>query len=103
MIRDPRISKTLLDSVGYLAERGFHGETIARATGLSKGQVYYRTGQLGIPLRSYRDGVSKIAKTFIAVTPCVTDGIRAKKGESYQVVGLQPIVKKEVPRNEYQK
>ena len=88
MTHDPHIDKTLLDSVYYLANRGFHGDTIARATGLTKSQVYYRTGRLKIHLRAYRDGNSMIAKQFIAVTPCVRVGCKAKKGETYRVAGL---------------
>lgn len=88
MAYNSNVDKTLLDSVYYLANRGFHGDTIARATGLTKSQVYYRTGQLKIHLRAYRDGRSDVAKQFIAVTPCVEVGIRAKRGETYRVAPI---------------
>jgi hypothetical protein len=64
----------------YLAERGFHGHTIAKHTGLSVSQVYYGCKQLGIRLRDYRDGVGEIAERIIAVTPCVRMHVIAKKG-----------------------
>ena len=43
-------------SCSFLADRGLHAHTIAKATGLSVGQVYYRCKQLGIRLRDYRNG-----------------------------------------------
>ena len=82
------VSKILLQSVRYLADRGFHAETIARATGLTKSQVYYRTGQLNIQLRSYRDGSSSTAKLYLSDTPCVKVSVKAKRGEMYKVAGL---------------
>jgi len=49
-----------------LAERGFHGELIAQQTGLTRCQVYTRCKQLGIQLRSYRNGNSVAAQNVLA-------------------------------------
>jgi hypothetical protein len=81
----PLEDRVLLESVSYMAERGFHAETIARSTGLTKSQVSYRVAALGLRLRSYRDGTSTAAKELIAVTPCVEVGVHAVKGETYKV------------------
>lgn len=80
-----KVEMALLNSVVYLAERGFHASTIARITGLTKEQVYYRTSRLGVSLRSYRDGRTKAAQQFIQMTPTVRMHIVARKGERYAV------------------
>ena len=53
-----------LDCV-HLVNHGLHGSTIARATGLSVGQIYYRAKRMGIRLRDYRDGRGPVAATML--------------------------------------
>lgn len=55
----------LYKTVEYLALRGFHAQTIAEATGLSKHQISNATNRLQIRLRDYRDGKGRIARQII--------------------------------------
>lgn len=48
-----------------LVNYGLHGDTIAKAVGMSRGQVYYRAKQVGVKLRDYRDGRGPIARTLL--------------------------------------
>lgn len=49
----------------HLIGHGLHGHVIAKMTGLSVGQVYYRAKQMGFRLRDYRDGRGPIASTLV--------------------------------------
>lgn len=49
----------------HLVNHGLHGDTIARATGLSRAQVYYRAKRLGSRLRDYRDGRGPVASVIL--------------------------------------
>jgi len=49
----------------HLASYGFHCTTIAKSTGLSESQVYYRLRSLGIKLKDYRNGLGTPAVTII--------------------------------------
>lgn len=49
----------------HLAQFGFHGQTIANHTGLSRAQVYSRLHTVGIQLRDYRDGETQPARIII--------------------------------------
>jgi hypothetical protein len=54
---------TNLDCI-HLVNHGLHADAIARATGLSRGQVYYRAKRVGVRLRDYRDGRGPIASVL---------------------------------------
>ena len=56
-------------SVKYMAEYGFHAQTIADKVGISKGQIYSACGKLGLRLRDYRDGKNDTAKGIIRRAP----------------------------------
>ena len=56
-----------------MAMRGFHGHTIAIATGLSVVQVYYRVRLQGFKMRDYRDGKGPIGKSMV-VKYTISDG-----------------------------
>ena len=45
-----------------LARYGLHAKTIARCTGLTTGQVYYRLHKIGEHLRTYRNGKNEISE-----------------------------------------
>jgi len=49
----------------HLVSHGLHGHVIAKMTGLSVGQVYYRAKQMGYRLRDYRDGRGPIASVLV--------------------------------------
>jgi len=49
----------------HLASYGFHGETIAKATGLTRLQVYTRIHRAGFKLRDYRNGIGPNAKILV--------------------------------------
>lgn len=88
MKRNEQIDSMLLASVLFLAERGLSSKQIAQATGLSIGQVFYRTGRFEVKLSDYRNGESEYAKRLIAQAPCVRSGITAHRGEKYRVAGV---------------
>lgn len=80
--------RVFLDSVEFLASRGFHGKVIAEATGLSIGQVYARAKFSGVKLRDYRDGKTTIAREAIRMSPTVKMKVTAEKGQRYKIRGL---------------
>jgi hypothetical protein len=49
----------------HLINHGFHGAAIARVTGLSVPQVYYRAKRMGLRLRGYRDGTGPVAYAIL--------------------------------------
>ncbi len=53
-------------SFSQLAENGLHADVIAKASGLTVGQVHYRCKQLGMKLRDYRDGKTPTAELIIS-------------------------------------
>ena len=52
--------------VEALAQKGLTIETIAKQTGLSRAQVYYRVQKFGTSTMSYRRGENVVAKKAIA-------------------------------------
>jgi len=62
-----RIDWSMVDNLDCvnLVNHGLHGDTIARATGLSRGQVYYRAKCVGVRLRNYRDGKGPVAAVLL--------------------------------------
>lgn len=48
-----------------LAQHGFHAATIAKATGLTINQVYYRYREVGIQLRDYRNGKTAVSRVVM--------------------------------------
>lgn len=49
----------------HLANYGLHASTISKATGLSRGQIYYRNKQVGVRLRDYRDGKGPVGHVLL--------------------------------------
>jgi hypothetical protein len=49
----------------HLANYGLHAKTIGKATGLSRGQIYYRAKQVGVRLRDYRDGKGPVGHVLL--------------------------------------
>lgn len=56
-----------------MAMRGLHGHTIAKATGLSVAQIYYRDHLPGFKMRDYRDGKGPIGVPLFTKYS-ITDG-----------------------------
>jgi hypothetical protein len=65
----PKERKSLLNTVIYLGERGFHAKTIATVAGITPGQVYAICGKFQVKLRSYRDGKTEPAEQIIRHSP----------------------------------
>jgi len=65
--KSKRISWSDIENIDCvnLVNYGLHGDIIAKATGLSRCQVYYRARQVGIKLRDYRDGRGPVASTLL--------------------------------------
>ena len=60
---------SLLRTIVFLGENGFHARTIARAAGVTVGQVYAVCAKFQIKLRSYRDGKNETAERVIVRAP----------------------------------
>ena len=60
---------SLYRTVEYLAQHGFHAQTIADVAGISKSQVYTATHHMQIKLRAYRDGHGAVAPNVIKGAP----------------------------------
>ena len=60
-----------VNSVIWLAKRGFHGKTIAAIAGCSVSRVYTITKAHGFSVRDYRNGDNTEAQHVIRVSPYV--------------------------------
>jgi hypothetical protein len=63
--------KSVLNTVIYMGEHGFHAKTIAKVAGLTPSQVYAICSKFGVRLRAYRDGRSEPAERVILRSPIV--------------------------------
>jgi len=61
--------QSLLSTVIYLGERGFHAKTIAKVAGIEPGQVYAICNKFQVKLRAYRDGKTEPAEQIIRKSP----------------------------------
>lgn len=66
---EPKRRDSLLKTIIYLGEAGFHARTIARVAGVTAGQVYAVCAKFQIKLRAYRDGRNETAERVIVRAP----------------------------------
>ncbi len=68
---EPKQRDSLLKTIVYLGENGFHAKTIAKAAGVPVGQVYAVCAKFQVRLRDYRDGRNDRAEEVIFRAPYV--------------------------------
>jgi len=61
--------KSVLNTILYLGEHGFHAKTIAKVAGITPSQVYAVCAKFGVKLRAYRDGEGETAERVILRSP----------------------------------
>lgn len=66
---EPKQRDSLLRTIVFLGEYGFHAKTIAKAAGIPVGQVYSVCAKFQIKLRDYRDGKGDVAERVIFRSP----------------------------------
>lgn len=69
---EERQRTSLLNTVIFLGERGFHAKTIAKVAGITPSQVYAICNKFQVRLRAYRDGKTEPAEQIIRKSPTIT-------------------------------
>jgi hypothetical protein len=69
---EKKARNSLLNTVIYLGERGFHAKTIAKVAGITPSQVYAICNKFQVKLRAYRDGQTEPAERIIRKSPTIT-------------------------------
>lgn len=89
MKRHPNIDAALCATVIQLTQWGLSRKAISEATGLTLGQISYRTGVFDLHVNDFRNGKTQEARRLIERSDCAKHNLKATPGDRYKVIPLQ--------------
>lgn len=89
MKRHHDIDAALCATVIQLAQWGLSRQAISEATGLTLGQISYRTMAFDIHVNDFRNGKTQEARRLIERSDCAKYNLRATVGQKYKVAPLK--------------